>query len=191
MRRSGSVSLPIRIAALLLALCVLQTPGAQAQQFGTIQSPILTIESDRLFSGSEFGKRVAQEREADSAVLSAENRRIEAQLTEEERSLTERRATMDPEAFRALADAFDAKVQEIRRTQDAKARDLNQRGEADQVIFLQAVVPVLEQLMTDAGAAVLLERGSVFLSLNATDVTDLAIERINSAIGDGQHLERQ
>ena len=191
MRRSGSVSLPIRIAVLLLALWVLQTPGAQAQQFGTIQSPILTIESDRLFSGSEFGKRVAQEREADSAVLSAENRRIEAQLTEEERSLTERRATMDPEAFRALADAFDAKVQEIRRTQDAKARDLSQRGEADQVIFLQAVVPVLEQLMADAGAAVLLERGSVFLSLNATDVTDLAIERINSAIGDGQHLERQ
>ena len=166
------------------------TPGV-AQQLGTVQSPILTIEADRLFTDSLFGQRVAREREADSAVLSAENRKIEASLTEEERSLTERRAQMEPDAFRVLADAFDEKVQEIRRTQDAKARALNQRGEADRVSFLQAAAPVLEKLMRDTGAAVILERGSVFLSLNATDITDLAIERIDAAIGDGGAPEQE
>ena len=170
---------------LWLAACVCLASPMSAQQLGTVQSPILTIEAERLFIESQFGQRVAQEREADSAVLSAENRRIEADLTEEEQSLTERRAEMEPDAFRALADAFDEKVQAIRRTQDAKARALNQRGEADRVAFLQAAAPVLEQLMRDAGAAVILERGSVFLSLNATDVTDQAIARINAAIGDG------
>lgn len=164
---------------------------AKAQQIGTLQSPILTIEADRLFTDSEFGLRVAQEREAESAILSAENRRIEAELTAEEKELTERRESMEPEAFRALADAFDEKVQEIRRTQDAKARALNQSGDADRVAFLQAAAPILEQLMREAGAAVLLERGSVFLSLNATDVTDTAIARINAAIGDGAGLREQ
>nr|WP_050927849.1 OmpH family outer membrane protein [Aestuariivita boseongensis] len=162
-----------------------------AQQIGTVQSPILTIETDRLFAESDFGERVAQEREAESAVLSAENRRIEAELIEEERDLTDRRAEMEPDAFRTLADAFDAKVQEIRRTQDAKARALNQRGEADRVAFLQAAVPILEQLMLEAGAAVILERGSVFISLNATDVTEAAIARINAAIGDGSDLSKE
>lgn len=162
-----------------------------AQQLGTLQSPILTIEAERLFNDSAFGQRIAQEREAESAVLSAENRRIEAELTTEEQDLTERRGTMEPEAFRVLADAFDEKVQEIRRTQDAKARALTQSREADRVAFLQAAAPVLEQLMREAGAAVLLERGSVFLSLNATDVTDTAIERVDAAIGDGADLREQ
>lgn len=175
----------------LLSLAALAAVPSAAQELGTVQSPILTIEADRLFTESLFGQRVAQEREADSAVLSAENRKIEANLTEEERSLTERRAQMEPDAFRALADAFDEKVQEIRRTQDAKARALNQRGEADRVAFLQAAAPVLEKLMRDTGATVILERGSVFLSLNATDITDLAIERIDAAIGDGNAPERE
>jgi Skp family chaperone for outer membrane proteins len=169
----------------LLISALLLTVPAQAQQLGTVQSPILTVEAERLFVQSQFGQRIAREIEAESAVLAAENRRIEAELTAEEQDLTERRATMEPEAFRALADAFDAKVQDIRRTQDAKTRALNQRREADRVAFLQAAAPVLERLMREAGAAVILERGSVFLSLNATDITEEAVARIDAAIGDG------
>lgn len=178
--------------AWLIGICLAAMPAQPgiAQQLGTVQSPILTIEADRLFSESLFGQRVAQEIEAESAVLSAENRRIEAELTAEERDLTERRATMEPDAFRALADAFDERVQDIRRTQDAKARALNQRSDADRVAFLQAAAPVLERLMRDSGAAVLLERGSVFLSLNATDITDEAIARIDATIGDGSALRQ-
>lgn len=174
----------------VLVAGLLLLPGnfAQAQDRSSVQSPILTIESERLFTQSAFGQRVAREIEAESAVLSAENRRIEGELMEEERALTERRAEMEPDAFRLLADAFDEKVQDIRRTQDGKARVLNQKLEAERVTFLQSAAPVLERIMRDAGAAVILERGSVFLSLNATDVTDFAIGRIDAAIGDGSEL---
>lgn len=156
-----------------------------AQQLGLPKTAILTIETDRLFTESAFGKRTANEIEAESAVLAAENRRIEAELTAEEKTLTARREEMEPEAFRALADAFDEKVQSIRRTQDAKARALNKRADKARVEFLQAARPVLEALMREAGAGVILERSSVFLSANATDITDLAIDRIDAAIGDG------
>lgn len=180
------------IAAFAAVLSTAAIPGT-AQQLGLPESPILTIESDRLFAQSRFGQRIAREIEAETAVLSAENRRIEAELTAEERDLTARRADMAPDAFRALADAFDAKVRDIRRTQDAKARDLTRRSEADRVAFLQVAAPVLEQLMREAGASVILERASVFLSANATDITDLAIGMIDDAIGDGSELvpERQ
>jgi Skp family chaperone for outer membrane proteins len=173
-----------------LASAALAPLAGAAQQLGLAQSPILTIESDRFFAESQFGRRIAAEIEAESIVLSAENRRIEAELMAEERDLTERRASMDPEAFRALADGFDARVQEIRRTQDAKARALNQRRDASRVAFLQAAVPVLETLMREAGAGVVLERASVFISANATDITDEAVARIDAAIGDGQQLEQ-
>lgn len=187
MRRAAAGS-GLYLATVLFGLiaAVMPMPAAvQAQQLGLVQSAILTVSADRLFAESSFGRRIAREIEADSAVLAAENRRIEAELGAEESDLTERRAGMEPSAFRILADAFDEKVQEIRRTQDAKARALGKRGEAAQVEFLNVARPVLEALMRDAGAGVILERSSVFLSANATDVTDLAIERIDAAIGDG------
>ena len=171
-------------AALALALAV-ALPGG-AQQLGLPESDILTLSSERLYAGSAYGRRIQQEIEAESAVLTAENRRMEAELSAEEQDLTERRAEMDPAAFRTLADAFDRKVQDIRRTQDAKARDLARRDDIARGEFLNAARPVLEALMREAGATLILERASVFLSANSTDVTDLAIARIDAVIGDGQ-----
>ena len=95
---------------------------------------------------------------------------------------------MEPDEFRKLADAFDAKVQDIRSRQDAKARALSQRHDEARGRFYEAAQPVLARLMREAGAGVILERSSVFLSANATDITDVAITRIDAAIGDGLEL---
>ncbi len=159
--------------------------GASAQQLGLPNSAILTISSDRLYAESLFGRRVARDIEAASSVLSAENRKIEERLTAEEQDLTDRRPDMDPAAFRELADAFDAKVQDIRRRQDNKARELVRRTDEERLRFLQAARPVLGELMRETGASVVLERSSVFLSANAIDMTDLAISRLDETLGDG------
>lgn len=175
-----------RLGTLGALLVSLGAPGLEAQQLGLPNSPILTIASDRLFVESEFGRTVAREIEAETAVLAAENRRIEAELTAEEQDLTDRRAGMAPQDFRVLADAFDEKVQEIRRAQEGKARALARRREEAQDAFFQSARPVLAALMQEAGASVILERANIFLSANATDITDIAIARIDAAIGDGR-----
>lgn len=177
-------ALTLVCAALVMAFSVAGHQG-DAQQLGLPQSAILTIASDRLYSDSAFGRRIAGEIEAASAVLAAENRRIEAELTAEEKDLTARRPDMESDTFRVLADAFDEKVQANRDTQDAKARALNQASDAARSDFLQAARPILEALMRETGAGVILERSSVFLSANTTDITDLAIARIDATIGDG------
>lgn len=176
------------LAVLVLVFLLSVVPG-EAQQLGLPKSAILTVETDRMFAGSAFGRRIASEIDSQSARLSAENRRIESELTVEELELTQARSEMEPEAFRALADAFDEKVQATRAAQDAKVRALNQIGDVARVEFLQAARPILEELMRESGAGVILERASVFLSANATDITDLAIDRIDAAIGDGTGLE--
>jgi Skp family chaperone for outer membrane proteins len=155
-----------------------------AQQLGVAQTAILTVSSERMFAESAFGRRVARDIESQSAILAAENRRIEIELTAEEKELTERRPDMEPEAFRELADAFDAKVQDIRRTQDAKGRALVQFQEDEQVRFLQAARPILVELMRESGAGAILERSSVFLSANAIDITEAAIDRLDRVLGE-------
>ena len=173
-------------AALLLGAAV----ASVAQEGQPVpQAPILTIESDRLFAESAFGKRVAAQIEAEQSVLLEENRKIEAELVAEEQRLTELRSDMKAEEFRNLADSFDTRVQEIRRLQDGKARNIVEKGDKERGIFVRVAQPVLIQLMQEAGAGVILERRTVLFSANVIDITDLAIARLNEAIGDGKDLK--
>lgn len=154
-----------------------------------LASPVLTLDPERLFSTSLYGKRVAQEIEDRARTLAAENRKIEADLSAEERKLTDERAKMAPDAFRKLADAFDAKVEGIRAAQDAKNRDLDTLREDERQRFLEAALPILGQLVRDSGAVAILNQQAIFLSFRGIDVTDRAIARIDAAIGDGHQLE--
>ncbi|MGB7241984.1 MAG: OmpH family outer membrane protein [Sulfitobacter sp.] len=162
-------------------------PQAAAQTIAgsIVQSPVLIVDSERLYLESDFGKRAAQQIEAAGTALTTENRKIEAELAAEEKVLTQKRASMEAAEFRVLADAFDQKVQETRRVQDAKNRALNQELDEDRVKFLNAVAPVLQSIMQEAGAAVVFDRRTVFLSSNAVDITSGAIERVNAILGDG------
>ncbi|KIC44356.1 outer membrane chaperone Skp [Ruegeria sp. ANG-S4] len=180
---------PLRALYIFLALGLAMPAGAQ--QLGVPQSTILTISSDRLFAESQFGQRVFREFEAENALLNEENERIVQALSDEERELTEKRAELDAETFRPLAEAFDEKVQSHRESQRAKLDTLARRSERARAMFIQLAEPVLIDLLRDTGASVILERSNVFLSPDALDITDTAISRINAAIGDGKDLQTE
>lgn len=186
----------MRFAVQLIALCTMLWAGAAtSQQSGpfasgpfasdVVQSPILVIDFEKMFGQSAFGRRLNSEIETEGRTIAAENRQIEAELIEEERQLTDLRPTLAPEEFRRLANEFDAKVQRLRGEQDAKARALGTRTEEAQRRFLSVAQPVLEGLLRNAGAALILERRSVFVSVDAIDITDRAIALIDQQIGAG------
>lgn len=155
---------------------------------GVVRSPVLTIDADQLFSESRFGQRLTDDIQTQSEELAAENRSIAGELEAEEQALTRRRPEMTPEAFRAEAEAFDARVQRIRQEQDAKERALGAQVQAAEEAFLTAVRPVLGQLMAERGAAVVLDRRTVVLSVGAVDITEAAVARIDAEMGEGMSL---
>ncbi|MDO9524420.1 MAG: OmpH family outer membrane protein [Gemmobacter sp.] len=170
------------VTAVLLAL--LAGPAA-SQQMVLPSGPILTLDEARFFEQSRFGQRIQGDLEKRQAELLAENRKIEAELTKEERALTERRPDLSPQDFRALADAFDARVQSIRNTQEAKSRALLDASEQARAQFFPAAREVLAKLMTEAGAMAILSDEAIVLSFQQIDVTDAAIARLDASIGDG------
>lgn len=174
------------VAALLLGLASGPALAQDDLSMGQVRSPILTIDVDRLLAETRYGKRLDEDLRAREEALAAENRRIEAELTSEERDLTARRPTMEVESFRAEAEAFDARVQRIRAEQDAKEQALTDSVEQGRAAFLNAATPVLARLMIDRGAAVILERRDVFLSASLVDITDEAIAAIDAQLGDGR-----
>lgn len=162
-----------------------QQQGGSGLNLGSISSSVLTLDSDRVFLESAFGRRVAGEVEVKAAELAADFRQIEAELEAEERELTDLRPTLPADEFRTLADQFDQKVQSIRQQQAAKERDLNQLLDQEREVFLTAAAPVLERLMRRSGAVVILERRSVFYSANAIEITDAAIALLDETLGSG------
>ncbi len=150
---------------------------------------VLTLDQDRLYTDSLYGKAMEARTLAASLALAAENRKIEADLAAEEADLTQKRSVTATAAFQVLADAFDAKVEKLRAEQTAKATGLKTRNDADRKVFFQAAVPVLADLMRQMGAYAILNHDAVVLAFNAIDMTDRAIIALDDKLGDGSAVQ--
>ncbi len=173
----------LRAGVLALALCAGPVPAQTPE--APVESPVLTLDQERFFTETLWGKRVTAELNADSAALGAENRRIESELTAEEKNLTERRPNMTAEEFRKAADDFDARVVGIRNAQDAKTRALNGRGETERQEFFNKALPVISDVLQERGAVAVLDSRAIFVSSGAIDITDTLIAEIDRRIGAG------
>ena len=178
-------------AAFALAAGAGATAPARAQPATDIYalgvtSALVTLDQERLFEDSAFGRRVDATLAETSRALAAENREIESALIEEERALTEARPNLSPEEFRARADAFDARVTALRTRQENRARALGIWREIEQQRFFEAALPVLSQLLRDIGAVAILDSRAILFALEEADVTGRAIERIDALLGDGE-----
>ncbi|WP_386682156.1 OmpH family outer membrane protein [Loktanella sp. R86503] len=169
-------------AALVVTLASITTAGAQ--QAPADAPPVLIVDSDRLYQESRYGQQIRAELDRSAEELKAENDRIVAALTEEERSLTLRRPTMPAADFRKEATDFDTKVQGIRRARDAKEVALQNARLTAQKDFFAQVQGVVGQLMIEKGATVTFDQRSVFIALLAADITEEAIARIDAQFVD-------
>lgn len=175
----GGRRITLAIAVLIAGLHSLPAIG---QNLGTPRSQVLVLDSERAYSASAAGQQITKDLEARLAGLVSENRRIEAELATEELKLTDERVSMEPVAFRKLADAFDQKVQQIRTEQDAKQQELQRLRDAEQQSFIEAMTPIISAIASEYGALVILERRNVLLSAGSIDITDAVIARINAGL---------
>jgi len=195
----AAAALAVVCSAPVLAQDVVVPDGPVAQPRGAPQPPVaaaasssvLIVDFDRLFSQSMFGERIQSDYVAARDELVAEQRRIASALRQEELELADQRASMAADVFRAEAEAFDDKARGIRRAQDAKVDALESSLTEARNQFLEVSRPVLEQLLAQNGATVLLERRSALLWLPRVDITDAAIARVDAVIGDGATSPRE
>lgn len=154
-----------------------------------LASPILTIDQDRLYGESLWGKRAEAAIQAETAALQAENRRIEAGLADEEKALTERRKTAAPDTFRALADDFDQRVTGIRDAQERKLNAIATERDETRQAFFNAALPVMARLLEQRGAVAILDSRAVFVSARSVDATDELRTEIDRVLGAGPEVQ--
>ncbi len=173
-----------RWALVVLAL-VLAAPGLAgrglAQDLGVAVSQVVVVDTEKVFKATVLGRDIATRLEERVKALAAENKKIASELEAEELDLTAKRPTLPPEEFKALADAFDEKVQRIRAEQDAKQRELQALRDAERQSFIEDIGPILSRVAAERGALVVLDLRNVVLSAGSIDITDEAIRQINAA----------
>lgn len=169
---------------MLLALAVVTGPGAMAQETAATVpagAQLLVISQERLITESALGRLILARDEADKKKLSDDGEALSVALETEEKDLTEKRKTMDPVEFRALADAFDEKVRSIRSDQDSKAEALVAAIEGRRRQFFTQIAPLMLAEMQARKASVILDQRSVILATREINVTDAVIVRIDTA----------
>lgn len=181
--RTGGVSgvIVMALVAAFAAPAFAQETSVPVQAAGQV----LVLDQDRLFSESRFGKAVLARHQAAVQALQQENRRIETDLEAEERDLTDRRSKLPAVEFQGLASEFDAKAEGIRKAQAAKSNDIQRRLDAERQEFVNTVRPVLQALLRESGASLIIDGRAVFFTADGLDVTDTAIARMDQVLGDG------
>lgn len=165
------------VSAAMLAIAVATRPSA-AQE--AAPQPFLVLNQERILTGSEAGQALLAEEARARDALRAEARAIDAAFEAEERALTAARAEMTPEAFRAEADDFDARVVLARREQDERSDALAQEFDLKRREFYAAVAPVLVSIMESRRAVVILDENSVLLADQSVNITDAVIAEIDA-----------
>lgn len=188
MRRQGQIgpgAIPglLRLCVLALGLMLAPLPGLAQDKPPAL--PVLTLDIERLFDDTLWGKAITAGLARESAALAAENTRIADDLIAEEKLLTERRAKLTPAAFRAEADAFDERATGIRAAQKAKAQALTQSYEAARQAFYVASGPLIDEILTRRGAVMVLDRRAIIRGLEAADITGDLARLMDARLGTG------
>lgn len=144
-----------------------------------------SVDEERLFRESQFGQRVQADLDDASRALEEENARLLSELTAREEELTGLRESLPPDEFRADADAFDQRAEMIRQDQAQKLARFSQFEESERRRFFARSGVILQQVLEDEGAQILIAARAVIIGVPEMDITEAAISAIDAEIGDG------
>ena len=184
---TGLVAKTCAAAMFAAAFAVAASATAQAQNATppTANTPapkVLVIDRTAILRGSKVGEDIGKQVKAFTQTAETEFKGESDHLKAEGRKLQQQLAILSPAvkkqriaAFEREQKAFQAKVQT--RQNEIQRGVLMARQKVE-----QALGPILQGIMAERGANLLIDRGVVLLSTVDIDVTPLAIDRLNKKL---------
>lgn len=145
-------------------------------------SKIVVLNQEDLFENSKWGLEVLNNVKKRVNKLALQNRLIEKQLESEELTLTKIRKIKSKNEFDKLSFEFDEKVKKIRISQAQKQLDINTYLNENRFLFFQEVIPILLDLIKELDVEVVLNKDTVAVATLGSDITGLALLKINERL---------
>jgi outer membrane protein len=185
MKNVSRIVRTLAVAVSLLAapqLSLAAPPAPPAKPVGTPNPKILVIDRAAILRGSVVGQNIMKQ--VQTLTASAENmlKGQDAALRKEGAALQQQLAILSASVKAAKIKAFQAKQAALQQNVQTQ-QGLIQGGvlKARQQVE-QALGPILQGIMTERGANLLLDRNAVVLGTVDVDVTAVAIGRLNQKL---------
>jgi outer membrane protein len=169
---------PVRAVAAALALAVGFAAVAQAQQ-------ILVMSEERILRESAVGQHIATELQRIGQEIQGELAPLGQSIQQENEALTAETSALSEEAIRQRPDLV-SRLQTLQ--QDAQQFELRRRQAQQEIVateraamqpVLETLQGVLQEIVQERGAVLLLDRASVVYAGESIDISASAIERLN------------
>lgn len=170
-------------AAVLFSTAIVAAPDAAAQN-----SEVVVIDQARIMRDSAGGQDIIRKVGQIETTIQSELTPEANALQQQGESLEARTANMSmeaigaDEALRTEVEAYAQRAQQFNRNRQIAGAELQATERAAWARFYQALEPVLEQVVTETGANVMLDASQAVWSSEAVDVTQSVITKIDAAM---------
>lgn len=156
-------------------------PAAEAQS--SANAPvILIVDQARLIGLSKAGESIASQMETLQSSANSELETTVNELVKSAEELQGKQDSMTEEAFTEEARKLAVRRQNIPVLREVKVRELNLAEQKAISQINEAAGPILEAIVNERGATLLLERGEVLYAAKSTDITDEALKRLDAKL---------
>ena len=171
------------IGAFALASLAAGSAAAQAQtpaNPGPVIPGVCVFHNDRLLALSTAGQSVQTGMQRLVTEVQGELAPYGATLNTEAQALQQGGQAADPDGSRVRA--FQARAQEAQQLEQRRQAELQYTQRAQVRVIAQAADPILVAVYQERGCGLLLDRSAVYIFNPAMDVTDIVIQRLNTAL---------
>mgnify|MGYP003636959282 FL=1 len=168
------------LASLVASAAVAQTAGPANP--GPVIPGVCVYFNQRLLAQSTAGQAVQARMEQLSQEVQGELTPYATSIQSEIQTLQTSGASLSEAERNSRSQALQQRIQEAQQLEQTRDNELRYTlGEQRRLISV-AVEPILVAIYQERGCGILLSRESVFMMNPAMDVTDLAIQRLNTAL---------
>ncbi|MDP3803643.1 OmpH family outer membrane protein [Brevundimonas sp.] len=171
------------IGAFALASLAAGSAAAQAQapaNPGPVIPGVCVFHNDRLLAQSTAGQSVQTGMQRLVTEVQGELAPYAASLQTEMQALQQGGQTADPDGSRGRA--WQQRAQEAQQLEQRRQAELQYTQQMQIRTIAQAADPILVAVYQERGCGVLLDRSAVYIFNPAMDVTDVVIQRLNTAL---------
>ncbi|TFW11085.1 OmpH family outer membrane protein [Brevundimonas intermedia] len=173
------------IIAATAAASLLAT-AASAQQAPANPGPVIpgvcVYYNARLLAQSSAGQAVEARMQQLAQEVQGELQPYATQIQTEAQQLQTSGSSLPADQLQQRRQALQQRAQEAQQLESTRENELRYTLGMQRQAITEAVSPILTALYQEKGCGLLLDRESVFMMNPAMDVTDLAIQRLNTAL---------
>ncbi|NBC19616.1 MAG: hypothetical protein GVY06_00990 [Alphaproteobacteria bacterium] len=170
---------------LFIAMALALTGAITAAPATAQGTKIIVVDQNRVLRESKAGKDIASKIKTIEAQMKRELEPTAKSLESMGKSLEAKTANMTPEAIRAdeslrsEAMTFRTKMADLSKEREKRSQELALTERNASMAFSKALGPVLEQVMQEENADIMMSAGDVMIAMGSSDVTDKVISRLD------------